>query len=171
MFSFFKVHHFVFWQHQAPDHYCGENTLNHVTLCILSDLHWVFVVICKPNTPARTASVKHYALLPKKGKSHDRVQEGKGGRRGVFIYCLNLGTELWPRRYLGGLMWRLKISGNAEWIWSIRGNNYGCGGERWSDWLHDRCCLTSIRYVPFLKGKATYFMTFKCLCASFCRFY
>ena len=60
------------------------------------------------------------ASLPKKGKSHDQDPEGS-----VFIHCLNLGTELWPRRYLGGLMWRMKSSGNAEWIWSIRGNTVG----------------------------------------------
>lgn len=72
----------------------------------------------------RTASVKRLALLPKKGKSHHWGPEGS-----VLIYRLNLGPELWPRRYLGGLIWRMKSSGNAEWIWSLVGKPLHCGRQ------------------------------------------
>lgn len=78
----------------------------------------------------RTASVKRLALLPKKGKSHHWGPEGS-----VLIYRLNLGPELWPRRYLGGLIWRMKSSGNAEWIWSLVGEALWETGQ-------DRRCLT-----------------------------
>lgn len=72
--TLFKSRHIVYSARPSPS-LCGNLKTKHHT---------------------RTASDKRHALLPKKGKSHERVHGGI-----VLIYCLNLGTELWPRRGAG----------------------------------------------------------------------
>lgn len=127
-----------------------KHSLNHVTLCILSDLHQVFVVIWKLNTTQGQPPIQRCETLSFAPKKRQKSQSGPEGS--ALIYCLNLGTELWPRTYLGGLMWRMKSSGNAEWILSIRCNTWWLWRSA-LQWLIAWQVLFEMCHIPALLKK------------------
>lgn len=108
-----------------------------VALCILSAES--LGSFKKPNiTAGRGLDQTLVSAPPKKvKKSHNQVWS-------VLINCLNVGTALWPGRYLGRLWWRperlwQKLSGFP----SQEGTCCVCGGEATSDWIQ--------RHVPLDK--------------------
>lgn len=110
MKTLFKSRHIVYSEWPSPS-LCGNLKTKHYTTT-------------QGQPPTHRCETLSFA--PKK---RQKSQSGAAGS--ALIYCLNLGTELWPRTYLGGLMWRMKSSGNAEWILSIRSNTW-CAVEKCS---------------------------------------
>lgn len=142
-----------------------KHFLNHVTLCILSDLHRVFVVIWNLNTAQGQPPIQPLSntMLCSQKKAKVTI-ESRGERLNIlpkFRYWV-------MAQMLSG--WA-HVTYEKFWICWVdlkqEGIHYGCRDELCNEWLPDRCCSTCVRYVPFWNGKDTSLMTFsarECLC-------